>query len=760
MSSQTYGGSSQGLEDFDDGMGQELNLAEYWNHLKRHKWGIIGFGAVATMLGAITAFSIQPVYQAKVTMLIEPDQPRIVANDPLRASTDVALFYETQFEIMRSRSIATMVINKLDLDDNPEFNKALNQKKKRLPLNAQEWLPRFKEWLPAEIFEYIDEITKQTKTPIGKEDLKIKQYNNLVLDFREQMVVTGEQKSQIAIIGFESHNPKLSADVANAIADAYVESGLESRLQMAKQATGWLTQRLDQLRKQLADSEERLKQYQTSKGVVDTTSQQSIISNRLASVTSGLVQARAERVQAETWYRQVQEAQRSGRSFETLKPVIDNLLIQTLKQHESAQSRKVAELSKRYGEKHPKMIAARSDLAEAKRQLDVEIRKIVDGIKREYDVAKSKESQLAAISEDVNKDIRSQQGKEFGLAKLEREVRANRELYDLFLTRFKETEASGETNVTNVRIIDRAEPPIKPIKPRKGLIISAFMIGGMFFGILLSFVREHLDKTFKTPADIERILKIPVVGVLPKMNRTALQSLKPELQTLYYPQSPFAESINNVRTGVLFANPDRPPRTFVVTSSVPGEGKTTLSCNLAASFSRLGHTLLIDADLRKPGLSKIYNVHEHGQGLAGLVAGTIRVEQAIILIKTESAHQYLLTSGPLPVSPLEFLSSRKFAKTLNMLKKMFRYIVIDTAPVLPYSDSIALAHQVDEIVMLIRADDTAHNIASDAIKRLMMSSIAPVGTVLSQVNPDSDDGFGHYYGYYGKYAAENAAEVA
>ncbi len=732
-------------------MTEEINLEDYIKLLRRHKWGIIGILFLATLIGILTALSMQRIYTSFVTLLIEPDTPKIVSMDPLEGRTNIMYFYETQYEIIRSRTVAREVIKRLSLQIHPDFSDQPSTEDKGFSLQSI-LHPDFKklipaEWLPLEPGEI--ESSKDKKTPMGK----------IITNFQKRLSVKGREKSQVVTISFESSSPELSAKIANTIAKVYVETGMESRLAIAKQATSWLTGRLGELRKQLADSEDALQKFQKQAKIFDSQSQQNIIKDKLANITGKLIQAQADRVKAETMYNQVLEAERSGKNYESLRSVLEHPLLQKLNEEQSRLQRRYVELSERYGAKHPKMIAAKSDIREADRRLKSEIKKVVNGIKKEYEVAVNNEKELALLGERIKKGMQELKGKEFQLAKLEREVEANRQLYNMFLTRFKETDISGKENVTNVRVIDPAEPPVLPSKPRKRLIVLGYMIVGLIFGVLFAFVKDSLDKTFKNAEDVERVLKIPALGALYTLKKERSKELVPEQYGLENPQSAFAESVNNIRTGVLFSNIDYPPHIIVVTSAVPGEGKTTLSSNLAASLSKLGNTLLIDADLRKPGLAKIFNIHKE-EGLTGLISGQCSASDTIFTMEKTKGHFHILPCGKLPINPLEFLSSEKFKFVLRKLKEKFDYIVIDTAPVLPYSDAIAVSSIADEIILLVKADDTPHNIAIDALKRMNASNVTPLGVVLSQVNPKYDtEGYGGYYNYYNQYAHENAGDT-
>lgn len=760
-------------ENFDN---EEINLAEYWHIIARHKWGICGMVFVCTLIGALTAFSIKPTYRATVTMLVEPEQPKIVSLDPMSSANNITFFYETQNEIIHSRSVAEAVIFKLKLYDNPEF---IGEGSSALVFDWKDWIPEplteyFLEWgifsVPPDQNQISDEIeaamefhmgrplsvSAQLRARVAPLSLPAQEAQaKLMKTFQDKLSIGTEKNSQIMSIKFDSYDPRLAADIANAVATAYMELGLESRLSVVKQATSWLTSRLVDLRRKLALSEKALQEFQVREGVIDTKSRQDIVSTKLSGLTEQLVKAQATFIEAEIRYNQVLEIKRGGSSYDSLRPVLENSLIQRLKEEEALLVRQVGELEDRYGDKHPKIIAAKSDLKEAQVHLKQEIAKVVEGIHKEYEVAKENERRLLVLSEKMKSKMRRNTGKEFELAKLERNVSTNRQLYDIFLTRSKETNIVGNTDVTNVRIIDQAQPPVRPVKPKKALVTLLAMFVGLFMGVSLAFVREHLDNTFKNPDDLERDLRLPVLGTVPLMSKGDMERLLARRDILTKSLEPFTEMIRNIRTSILFSNLDHPPKTIIVTSAVPSEGKTTLSCSIALSFSQIGRTLLVEADLRKPSQVKMMGLNG-SSGLASIISGQATIEETVI---KDSEHNNLsyLSSKVSASNPLEILSSRKFSSTLDELKTKYDYIVIDTAPVILFSDALVISHLADCSLLVVKADSTTRSMAKGALKRFKAIHLNPVGAVLTHVSPRDLGGYGSAYYDYGSYLDKDSA---
>lgn len=477
---------------------------------------------------------------------------------------------------------------------------------------------------------------------------------------------------QIQRLTVTASDPLVATVVVNAVADAYLAYLVESRVSQTERAGQWLAEKISESKDKLTAAENELKEYQLRNQVLDLQTSKTLSTNTLDQVNNDLLEAR----------------------------------------------RSYAELSKRYGPKHPAIIEA----------------------KRKLDVAQARYGSASRSELNTNED-------RFELTKLERSVNSNRELYELFLSRFNEVELGIDSASSNTSLINRAEVPSRPFSPdvRKRSMTGAVL--GLILGLIILFGREFLDRTFKNQVDVEERLNLPVLGVLPLLaSRRKSRKDGPVVPERHYMNesgSGFAEVINHIRTGIIYSNFDQPPKVVLVTSALPHEGKTTCSTNLALAFSKLGKTLLIDADFRKPRIAKIAQV-ENTTGLTGYVAGQNTLKECLFQ-DPDSENLLVMRSGEVPPNPLELLSSERFRQTLDMMRKSFDYIVIDSAPILPVSDGVVLGRMVDAVLMVLKAGATSHQVAEAAIKRFASANITPTGVVLSQLN------YKHSHYYYDKY---------
>lgn len=725
-----------------------LSLWDYWRIFRRYRWSILGVALVAAIIGAFNALLATSIYKAEARLLVEFSRPNIASMQQFDPMPMHWLFFETQADIIKSRSVAERVVGELGLDKSDwvanasqDDHQAQSESSESLTVRILDWFSGLKTWLPEEL-----------RLPEAKPVDDLARYSALADGLLGGLSVSGGQESEILVVSYVSKDPELAAKYANAFAEAYIEFELESRSSTVHRTTSWLGRRIEELRGKVAESENALREFQEREDLVDTDNREKIIGAKLGTLTAELIRAEARHNEAKTRYTQVKTHLDKGKNYEAVAADLESTIVLEAHRNKVALERQVSEFADRYGEKHPKMIGARADLQEANRRLKVEVEQAVNNVRKELELAAAQENQLRDMINRQQAEMRTVSGKAFELRQLEREVDANRNLYETFLARFKEADVADEYDMPNARIIDRAIIPSQPFKPnRTRMVLIAVIIGGAI-GMLIAFLRDHLDNTFKTKEDVEEKLDLPVVGMLPRLNAGYLKNGIVERQVLCDPHSPFAEAINDIRTAILFSHIDEPSKVMLITSSVPGEGKTTLASNLALAFCRRGRTLLIDGDLRKGRLHEIINVDSQ-PGLTDLLSGQCSSSDAIVP-DPEATDLFQLLPGTPPPNPLEVISSMRFSENLGRLRNSFDYIVIDGSPLLPVSDSVVLARLADVTIMTIKADDTSNDVALEALKRLESARIRPVGIALQQIDLRKMRSYGRRYmasysSYYG-----------
>jgi len=700
-------------------------LVEYWRSITKHKWSILGLALAISLLTALVVSSIRPSYRSTTTLLIEAGKNKVVSIEEVYSGMSGSREYlQTQVEILKSRELAGKVVAKLALDTNPEFDP------------RQQEPPYWKKWL-----------TSAGITPeqwgLGQPEAAAPNPNEAAITKRVIAAVQGRLQiepvrlSQLIRVSFEAHDPELAARVANTFTETYIESDLEARYLMTQKASGWLAERLRGLRQKVETSERALQQYRERERIVDAKGLAlSGASKRFEELTKAQIDARQRRVDAEIRYAQIRG---SRGNYETVTAVMNNPTVSRMRDMEAEAEKRLAELGNRYGKEHPRMVSAEAELKGARENTRKAIDSMVASVTKEYEIVRANETATEKQLAQAKDDIQNMNRKEYQLNVLEREVASNRQLYDMFLGRFKETNATESLQTTVGRVIDPAVPTFTPFKPDKTRSVQIAAVAGVLLGILLALLLERLDNTFKTSGDVEKKLGLPMLTTLPVVSG----KFKPERIFIENPQSVFSEGIRTARTGILLSGIDVPHKSLVVTSSVPGEGKTTFAMNLALAFAQTRRVLLIDADMRRPSIGKTFGKASTAPGLSSLVSGTSPEQECVF--RVDETDLYVVPAGVIPPNPLELLLSKRFEDAVQKLMGMFDMVIFDTPPVQLVSDALVVARHASGLVYVVKADDVPYQVARNGIKRVRQSQANIVGAVLNQLD------FAHADRYYGEY---------
>lgn len=710
-----------GAAERQDAFSEQLR---FWRRsIAKHKVAVVLLTALVGALAALIVSSLTPVYRATATLFVEPNKSKIVSIEEVYSGISANREHiQTQAEIMKSRELIAKLVARMKLASHPALDPRQN------PASWRGYLPA--SWLPGE-----PAISEEAAT------------NAAIAAVADGLDVQLVRNSQLIRLSFESQDREFAATVANAFADLYIENDLEGRMQMTQKAATWLTGRLKSLRENLEASERKLQEFRDRERIVDAKGVALGASRQLEDLTSSLVAARQKVAEMENAYNQVQAVLkgRSRATLDSIPAVLRNAAVARAKEQENEASRRMTELSGRYGAEHPRIIAAAADLRTARENTTRAVDTVVASITREYEVAKATERSLSEALNRSKAEILDINRKEFQLASLEREVQTNRQLHDMFFSRFKETSAAGDLQSTIARVVDPAIAPSAPVRPHKTRIVLIALAFGLLLGILLAFTLEYLDNTVRTSNEVESKLAAPLLGILPWVEA---KQAKYELQRAFHENTTpiFAEAVRTLRTGVLMSAPDSANKTILVTSSVPEEGKTSVAANLALALAQLKRTCLVEADMRRPQIAGILELDPDAPGLSQLMAGTEPASKCIHQFRDSGLH--FIPSGPVPSNPLELLSSARFGEILAKLGESFDFVVLDSPPVQLVSDAVVLAGVADSLVFVVRADTTPHQVAKGAIELLRKGKAQLLGVVLNQLDWDKSE---RYYGY-GKFS--------
>lgn len=695
-----------------------IDLGQILRAILRYKWGIAGLALTVTIATGFYVYSLQPVYRAAGSLQLEAqDRDLMSVEEYYRAGQFGYDYFQTQFEILKSRSLAENVVRKLQLHKHPHFLPDPEEEQDSgwfdFDFSLQTLLPAAHKEVPEQLSE------------AELEEREIKAVTNIVAG---SLQVAPVDFSHLAYLSVEMSDPQLAAQIVNELMAEFIASDLEQRLSGTVQATGWLDERLSHLREQLRMSELALQEFRDAEGLVSVDGETTLGGSELQLLSQRLEDARRARIEAQNIMEDVQGMTNASiEELMTVPAVLQHQLIRDLTKTQSAAERKVAELGKRYGEKHPQMIAARSDVSAADRDLAREVRKVVSGIEREYEVALRNEEQLQATWEASKSELQEFNRIEFRLQELQREVDTSRQLYDIFLARVKSLSETGGFERPHARIVDRAAVPERPVKPNKRLSLMLALFLSTLFGCAVAYLLELLDNTIKTPEDVADKLSVPLLGALPRMDTG--KGAKPA-NLWQQPQGVFAEAVRTIRTSLVLGSLDTPAQVVLVTSTLPEEGKSSTVLNLGAAFAQMEKTLVIGADLRRPSLALKCELTANHKGLSHYVSGAASLEDCIEPVANMGMD--VMPAGLIPPNPLEMLGSKRFADALNALRRNYDRIIVDSAPTQPVSDALVLASLADAVIYVVKADSTSTHDVQKGLAALQANNALLTGVVLNQ----------------------------
>ncbi|MEP4486930.1 MAG: polysaccharide biosynthesis tyrosine autokinase [Halioglobus sp.] len=715
-----------------------IDLGRLLRAVLRHKWGILGFAFAVTLVSGLFVYAMEPVYSASASIVLESQQANVVNVEEIYTYDTYDYNYsQTQYEILKSRSLAERVVRRLQLHKHPHYAGEASDEPDESP------------WYSIDLKALLPAREQEPPVQFTQEELDEMAIRGLTGAVAGGLQISPVEYSYVVYLSYESTNPRLAAQIVNVIAEEFIASNLETRLEGTLQATDWLDERLAILAQNLSASEQALQDFRDREGLVSVEGITGLGGSELQILSQRLQEAQRARIEAENIKEEVQGlADASIEELLTIPAVLQHQVIRDIKREQSAAERSVAELGKRYGARHPRMIAAESDLKQANADLAQEVRKVVSGISREYEIAQRNEQQLQADWEARKSEMQEFNRTEFRLQELQREVEANRQLYDIFFTRIKSVSETGGFEKPHARIVDRAMVPVSPVKPNKRLSITLAFVLGIMLGCAVAVLLDMLDNTIKSPDDVSEKLNAPLLGYIPVQDLDAEGRFE---QFWEKPQGIYAESIRTIRTGVVLSSLNNPAKIIVVTSTVPGEGKSTTVLNLGSAMGQMERTLVIGADLRRPSLAQKCKLEPNHNGLSHFVAGTTPLEQCIEHMA--DLHLDVMPAGIIPPNPLEMISSSRFIEALAELRERYDRIVIDSAPVQAVSDALILSSYADAVIYVVKADATPATAVQKGIASIRGSNEPLAGVVLNHFNAKraSRTRYGDRYYQYGDY---------
>jgi polysaccharide biosynthesis transport protein len=703
---------------------RSFSLRDYVQIVLKRKWWVLGFLAFSVGIALWINHFSTPIYQASATFRVSLDNSAYVGsqNNAMPFWRDDERVFETQAQVMRSRTLARRVIKLLKLQEHPLFATGKKEGAEAVPPETAESM--------------------------------------IVDSFLGNLSIDPVRKSDLIRVSYSSPDKNLAQQVPNVFAEEYIQFEIDAKNQSFAQIRRWLGQQLTQLGDKVEVSQRTLYKYGENGEILSPEEKDNVVVQKFVELNGLLTKASTERIAKEAQYRQIEERGIAA------SPITNNPLVIDLRKQISTESAKVASLKKIYLANHPTFMAESANLAGLTARLNGEIHNIRATVRADYEAARRSENLIAEALEAEKKKVVDLQKHLVQYKILKRDVDANEELYKGLLSRMKEAAVASTMVTSNLSTIDRAEKPLYPFLPKKSKNLALAIILGLFGGVCLVFIIEHFDDSIKTAGEAETVCQLPMLGIVPFLKRnTGLALLGQdagatgqERSLILYSnsQSMVADAIFGVRTSVLLSGPAGPPATIMVTSPNPSEGKSTISANLAISLAVDGRkVLLIDADMRQPSLHKLFTMPP-SPGLSDAITGAAALPEAIR--PTEIPNLSIITAGTTPPNPASLLGSEVFKDILKGLQDEFQHVIIDTPPTLGMPDSRILSPILAATILVIKHQSTSRETARGA--RLMLSQVHAklIGIVLNQVSSQGNGYYSRYSKYYGQPHSANSAK--
>lgn len=673
-------------------------------------------------VGLFLSLLLTPIYKGEVILLVDQRQSKLLdMGAGLSSLTGDNATLRSEIDIIKSRAVIDRVVKKENLISDPEFNR-----------QGVSW----KSWLnPLRFFKKEDTASEEERI--------LKESTATARAVQKKLNVVNDGRSLSLLITFESEDPKKAAALANAVADEYLVDQLEAKYEVAARANKWLSERLTSLREEVKTKESVVEAYRGKSNLIQVDGG-TVAIRQIEEINKQLIMTRAETSQAEARYRSVRGMVGGKGGIEGSSDVLSSPLIQRLREQEAEVRRKEAELSTRYGRRHPTLINTRAERRDIQRKIAEEVKKVLKSLKGEVDITRAKERQLQS---DLAK-LESKAGKELKqtvqLRQLQREADASRTLYESFLARFKQTSEQQEMQLPDTRIIARADIPEKAAFPKKWLFLLVGVVLGGILGVIAAYVIEYFDRGFRTVPQLEENTGLPVVGQVPSLKTVTTRP--PEDYVVDKPLSAFSEALRTVRTAIHFSNVDVPPKSVMITSSGPSEGKTTFCLSMARSLAAAGNKiLLIDADLRRPRVARLLQISANGKDLSALLTGKENIDDVLRHDNLVAGLDVIPAFGR-AANAQDLLGSKQMKKLVASLVPNYDLVIIDTPPILAVSDAAMVARSVDTSLFVVKWAETSRDTVVHALKQLKNFDCRITGAVLNQVNMNEVASYGD--GYY------------
>ncbi len=685
----------------------------------------------------VQTYSQVPMYRTSSRVMIQDERTTAVgnlnANDPAFWQESDP-YYNTQYSILRSRGLARRVVRRLQLQNHPLFNGSA-PKRQGIGMMIADARRKISSTLQSIMHR---QAAAPVEPPSPDEEAA---ESGIISQFLGGVRIVPEQKTRLVEIVYESPDPQFAALAANTLAEEYTAQNLELRLATYQKNLRWLSEEVAKQEKKVTDAEAAMTQYRTDQNALSLGDRQNITIARLNALNETVTRQRTGRLQKEATYNQLKSVDPASDAADSFPVVAATPGVVEAKNRLTDLLAERARLSSRYLPSHPEMQKLDLQIKNARDTLTAQRARVIESVKNDYESAVAAERSFASSLEQQKHEAMDLDRKSGSYVVLQRQADSDRQLWQSLLQQQKELQVVSNSRSNNVQVMDRAEIPGAPFSPNTRREWFTAMMAGMLVAFGLAFGIEYLDDTVKTPEDVSKRLGLPLLGLVPAIRGTRVPLLS---ETVPHD---FGEAFRSLRTSLVFTAGAGESRVIAVTSSQPLEGKTTTACNLATALALGGsRVLLIDADMRRPGLHQVMGV-PNDAGLSQLLVGQSRVREAVQ--RTSEPNLFVITAGRTPPNPSELLASERMKSFLaNLTHGPFDWVVLDTPPVLAVTDAVVLAAHLSTVVFVVGSEMTRRVHAERALTTLRAGKPRSIGVVLNRVDFDRNKYYyARYYGY-------------
>jgi capsular exopolysaccharide synthesis family protein len=684
---------------------------------------ILGVATMVVVLTAVVVMQLTPMYTATAVVMMDQRKNSADPDDALTELPSDQSTIQNQVQILTSIELASRVVDQLHLDKDPEFTSepaGLGAYLRYLnPLN----------WFPGQAnVEAIDHGFSPQRSAVIHRVLAGLSVNPIGL-------------STAINVSYQSPDQYKAAKIANGFANAYVEDQLEAKFQATQKATQWLSSRIQGLSKQAEDADAAVQKYKADHHLTTPVNGVSVVDQQIRDINSQLVIAKANLAEKQANYSSLMSLQKAGQAANSAQ-VISSPLIATLRGQETELNRNIANLSARYLPSHPKILDLQAQKQNLEQKIDEEVQRIVESVHNDVEAAQAHVASLQGSLNQLEGQGAGQDQSSVQLTALQSAATSARSMYEAFLGRLSQTQDREGIQAPDARVISAAEPPGSPSFPKKGLSIGVAIPAGLLLGLMIAFISERLDSGFRTTAQVEELLGLPVLAIVPEVGGKNAAGHASDL-VVSKPTSAFAEAIRGLKLGIQLSNVDKPPKVVLVTSSVPAEGKSTVGISLARAASAGGlRTVIVDCDMRRPATIK-HVYQDYQKGLVEALSDAAPLEEC--LTKDTMSNTMILPCIGIPPSPSDLLTSRAMEHLISVLRGAFDFVLLDSPPVLPVNDAKILGRLADTALFAIRWEKTPREAAASALRGLMDAHVSVSGIAMTRADSER---FRYYsYGY-------------